>query len=314
MITLILPLTSKQKSLREIIDKLKALQPFNINLLVLCEKKHKIVEEFEDFKKFTDKKFEAEQVGISLEKNSKTKVSKKKNQEKINISLNIFPNGTKEESMINTSIKDLPECGFVLIRNDVKDININLIEKILLECQSGADIIMAKKPRKKNFITNFFSKIFQKLCSFIFHFSFYSGDIGVQYFNNLALSIMKETNALMLTKINKWLAINIKYIDFNVETTYIKEKSYGNNKLMLGIFIFSFMLSIGLIVFFSFNSNISFIFYFLVAFLLLIFAILIMLTAFRIYLINKLGDIRAENVSIILRREIWITLKNLQKI
>jgi len=125
---------------------------------------------------------------------------------------------------------------------------------------------------------------------------------------------MKETNPLMLTKINKWLAMNLKYIDFDIETTYIKEKLYGNNKLMLGIFIFSFMLSIGLIVFFSYNNNISFIFYFLVAFLLLIFAILIKLTAFRIYLINKLGDIRAENVSIILRREIWITLKNLQKI
>lgn len=313
MTTLIFPMTTKQTALKEIIEKFKALKPFNFNLLILCDKKHKIVSEFEDLKENVDKKFEETQVEMVAE-NFKSQTNKKKKQEKINISLNIFPNGTKEESMINWAIKELPKCDLLLIRNDVKDFNINLIERLLSEGEAGMDIVMAKKPKKTNKIVQFFSDLAKKICSQIFHFNFYSGDIGVQFFSSFVHSVMKETNPLLLSKLNKWIAIKIKYIDFEIETTQIKQKSYGKNKLMLGVFSVGFILTIAFIFFLSSLSNISFVFYFLVAFFSLVFAILTMVTAFRIYFTYKFGDIHAEIARVVLRREIWITLKNLQKI
>lgn len=320
MTTIIIPLTTKEIELKEILEKMKSLKSFKLNFLILCEKKHKIVSEFEKFKQKVDEQLK-EVVKETSKKATKenTETSKKSNKnlknhkEKANINLYTFPNGTKEDSMISFGINSLTEGDFILLRNDVEEINVNLIEKILFESQLGGDIIMAKKPRKKNFLNRFFSNVFEKLYFLIFNFIFYAGDIGVQYFSNLTLSIMKETNSVMLTKLNKWLAVDIKYLDFEINQTVIKQKNYGKSKLLLLIYALCFVVLIVLSFILSDIFNPSFIFWLFVAFLIIVFAILIMVTVFRIRLIYRIGDIRASSVHPILRSELWIDMKNLQE-
>lgn len=311
MTTIIIPLTTKEIELKEILEKIKSLRSFNLNILILCEKKHKIALEFENFKR----KINEQSKEAAKEKTETAKKTNKnlKKQENTNINLYTFPNGTKEDSMISFGINSLTEGDFILLRNDVKEINSDLLEKILYERQLGGDIIMAKKPRKKNFLSNFFSNIFKKLYFLIFNFNFYLGDIGVQYFSNLALSVMKETNSIMLTKLNKWLAVNIKYLDFEINPTYITQKDYGKSKLLLLIYAVCIAVLTTLTFVLSDIFNHSFIFWLFVAFLFVIFAILIMVTIFRIRLIYKIGDIRAEIVYPILRSELWIDMKSLQE-
>lgn len=308
MTTLILSLTQKQIGLKEILDKIRDLKPFSLNLLILCEKKHKIVTEFETFKQTLEQKSEAEETNAV---NKKVKKVIKKNKE--NINLCAFPNGTKEESMINFGIKELPEGNFILLRNDVKEIDTILLKKMLAESQSGGDIIMVKRQKKKNIFKEFFSKIFGKIYSLIFNFNFYSGDIGVQYFSNFVRSVMKETNPTMLTKLNKWLAVNIKYLDFDAEPTLIKQKNYGKSKLTLGIIILSAAFLVGLTAVLDSILNLPFMIWLLIAFLFMILAILIVVTVFRIRLIHKIGDIRAETAYPTVRSELWIDMKNLPK-
>ncbi|MDD2445562.1 MAG: hypothetical protein PHX09_01985 [Clostridia bacterium] len=297
MITLILPLTTKQVCLTEIVKQIKNISDFNISLLILCEKKHSITVEFEKYNK-----------------------SKSKN---LNIGLNIFPNGTSEDSMINICLKELPNSNFILVRNDVKDFNTALIKEILLKSNAsksgkstgkdnndritgersrGGDVVMAKPLKKPNPIKNFFSRIAKKMCGLLFHFSFYDGDIGVQYFSDFTHSIMKTTNPLILTKLNKWLAINIEYVEFDVENTRIKNKDYSNNKLLMFLYAVSLFLVIGVAIFLVPIISSSFLIWLVVAFLCLILTTLILATTFRIYLIYKLGNIHSKNAYIINRR------------
>jgi hypothetical protein len=285
MVSLILPLTTKQINLAEIVKQIKTISGFNINLLILCEKKHSIITELENFK-----------------------------SNNLNISLNVFPNGTNEDSMINVCLKELPDSNFILIRNDVKEFNVSLIKELLQKSNarkekgnkqiggSGGQIVMAKPLKKLNPIKSFFARMAQKICRLLFNFNFYEGNIGVQYFSAFTHSIMKTTNPLILTKLNKWLAINIEYVEFDIENTRIKDKDYSNNKLLMFLYVISLFLVIGAAIFLVPIINSSFITWLVVIFILLILSTLILITAFRIYLIYKLGNIHSKNAYIINRR------------
>ncbi|MDD4408682.1 MAG: hypothetical protein PHC47_02420 [Clostridia bacterium] len=296
MITIILPLTSKKIILKDLTDELKKTFGSFFNLLILCERRNSIIDEFETLKPNATKQ--------------QKKIDKKKiidNGENpiehfdFNISLFIFPNGTKEESMINASIKEFDESDFILIRNDIQNIDSNLLTRILEERQqSQCDIIMFKNKEKKNIFSKFINKTIKATYSFFFDIHFYDGDIGVQYFSAFAHSIMKNiNNPMLLTKSNRWVEMNIKYIDFEVPRTKLTEKSYGKNKPKFVIYTLIFTILLATSIILGGIYKLPLIFWFAVFFFLLFFLSLAKISALRIYLANKIGDIRAGKVYII---------------
>jgi len=297
MITIILPLISKKIILKDLTNELKKVFCSFFNLIILCERKNSIIDEFETFKLNITK-----QQGKS-NKTNKKRIIDEENLEQLdfNMSLFVFPNGTKEESMINSSITEFYESDFILIRNDVQNIDSNFLTRILQERkQTKCDIIMAKNKEKRNFFSKFIDKTIKTTYSFLFDFHSYNGDIGVQYFSAFAHSIMKSIkNPILLTKSNRWVGMNIRYVEFEIPKTKLKEKSYGKNKPKLIIYTLIFTILLTASIFFGISYKLPLTFWFATFFFLLLFLSLAKITALRIYLTNKLGDIRAEKTYII---------------
>ncbi|MDD4816158.1 MAG: hypothetical protein PHQ62_03380 [Clostridia bacterium] len=275
MTTILFCVTTKKISISEIKKQIKDILKNDIGLFFACEKTNAIVKEFETLK--PDKH--------------------------LTIQLSTFPAGTSEESMIENTLKNIPNSNFVLVRNDA-DFSVELIEKLIAESKHGFDIVMAKKTKKENFLSKFFSNISKKLCDLFFNFTFYEGDIGIQFFSEQAHSIMKSTNTTLLTKINRWIALNIKYIEFDFEKTNIKAKNYKNNITKTTIYFGLFVLTlVGAIILGSF-ININFIGGLLLFFVYIAFIALGLRSLMDVYTIKKIGNISCENINEIERKKL----------
>ena len=147
MTTIIIPLTTKEIELKEILEKIKSLRSFNLNILILCEKKHKIALEFENFKR----KINEQSKEAAKEKTETAKKTNKnlKKQENTNINLYTFPNGTKEDSMISFGINSLTEGDFILLRNDVKEITTTCWKKFCMNASWAVILLWQKSQGKK---------------------------------------------------------------------------------------------------------------------------------------------------------------------
>ena len=144
MTTILFCVKTKKISINNIKKQLKSIIHKDIVLHFLTEKNNEIVDE------------------INQLKPDKT----------LPVQLSIYPVGTSEESMIENGVKNLPNTKFVLVRDNA-NFSADLIEKLITESLLGFDIVMAKKPRKENFFSEFFSKLSKKLCNLFFNFTFY---------------------------------------------------------------------------------------------------------------------------------------------
>lgn len=275
MTTILFCVKTKKISINNIKKQLKSIIHKDIVLHFLTEKNNEIVDE------------------INQLKPDKT----------LPVQLSIYPVGTSEESMIENGVKNLPNTKFVLVRDNA-NFSADLIEKLITESLLGFDIVMAKKLKKENFFSEFFSKLSKKLCNLFFNFTFYEGDIGTQFFSEQAHSIMKTTNVAMLTKLNRWIALNINYIEFDFEKTIIKNKKFENNIIKASVYLGLFVLTLAGAIVFNAYIAISFIGWLVLVFACIAFLALGLRSLMDIYVVSKIGNIYCENVSVIERKEI----------
>ena len=147
------------------------------------------------------------------------------------ITCHLFPNGTLEESMIESAFMRI-SGPTLLIRDNFEIPELFLIKKFLGSHQNGAEIVCIRKRKKKNKfwqkVKDFFHNTMEKLVGF----NFYRGDVGMQLFGESAMQTMQATNVGTLSKINRWLAFEIAYIDEDYEQKKYKpkelKKTYAN--------------------------------------------------------------------------------------
>lgn len=276
MITIFLPITTRKTTLAEIVKNLKNLLYKDIKLHLACEKNSHIVSEFE----------------------------KIKTNDKLKISLDIFSVGTQEESMINYVIKSIEDTNFILVRNNTKNFTTENLNKIITESLLGYDVIMLEKEKKNGKIKSFFINIANKLCKSFFNFTYYNGDIGVQYFNSVAHAILKTTNATLLTKLNRWLALNIHYVPASATTTEIT--SAPPKKSIIGASVFSalFILTIVFGILLPLWSTISLIIIMLIISALIIEIAIGMYYFIEIYNYKKVGVLSCDKIDSIERWDV----------
>ena len=132
-------------------------------------------------------------------------------QLKSNVHCYVFDDNTSENYMINEGIKKSNGESLVLCR-DYFDYAPILSDFLLDMGNEGAQVCMFKKNKKQNKIIDLVLKFFRKFTKNIFGFEMYQGDIGLIYFGNVALSVLKETkNCSILTKVNRWKGFDISY-------------------------------------------------------------------------------------------------------
>ena len=175
---LVIPLCARNMPAKEIINLQKTFQN-QLQIVILCEKNHHILQEI---------------------------------PKKSGILVDTYPVGTKEEEMISATIKTLPPQGLILVRGNCKYFNVQSIKLLLEKAQSSADIALFRA-KKMGKIKGWFLKIYKKLSKFFFNFTFFEGNISLMYFSARAHLILTETNVSVLTKINRWVQMNVEYIE-----------------------------------------------------------------------------------------------------
>lgn len=269
MTTVLFSITTKEVHIASLLNELeKSLYYEKLSIIIACEKSNILVQEFE-------------------------KIKPK------NIKLFTYPKGTNEESMIENTLSNLEKTKFVLIRNNCDYFTLEKLDDLIQQSLMGSEIVMFKSNKKQNFLKRFFTKIMQKLCDVFFCFKFYDGDIGMQLFSEQAHSLMKYTDVTILTKINRWVALNIFYIPANFKQTVIKGTDLEHNSVKAiiysSIFIFAFVGTIVL----SFFVKIHFL-----VWLLLIcgFVALIAMSLYatlNVYAIKHLGNLKSKKTEYI---------------
>lgn len=264
MINLIFSVTHNQINLKNTLDILKeSLYAKQTNIIFACEKSNPLVDEI--------------------------KKSKRK------LTLFTFPTGTTEECMIQNVLSELETSAFVLVRADCKFFSVQNYDKLIAESYLGADIAMFKNNKKQNFFSRIISKFARKLCDLFFNFNFYQGDIGMQYFGETAHSIMKNTNATMLSKLNRWVALDIRYLPQAIEKTVIKVKNLEHNSIKAIVYSALFILVLAGAIVLSNFVKISTIVWLLVAFAGIAFTCMALYSVLNYYALNKLGNLYAKN-------------------
>lgn len=115
-----------------------------------------------------------------------------------------------ENEMISQAIKHCNGNSLMLCRDYFKYSTV--MSDFLLEmADKGAQVVMFKHEKKVGKIAEFNRKILNKLISSIFNFKMYEGDIGLIYFGDIAFSVMKQTNAVLFTKVNRFVGFDISY-------------------------------------------------------------------------------------------------------
>lgn len=115
-----------------------------------------------------------------------------------------------ENEMISQAIKHCDGNSLMLCRDYFKYSTV--MSDFLLEMAGkGAQVVMFKHEKKASKVSEFNKKILNKLIASIFNFKMYEGDIGLIYFGDIAFSVMKQTNAVLFTKVNKFVGFDISY-------------------------------------------------------------------------------------------------------
>lgn len=277
MVSVVFSVTSKKFEPQKVLDDLKNSSYYkNICVVFACEKSNDLAKNFAE-----------------LKKNKGTKVS-----------LFTFPNGTKEESMLENVIKNLETSNIIIVRNDCEFYSVFALDELIGKSFSGGEIVMFKSDKKINWFKRMIKKIQQKLCNLFFNFNFYAGDIGMQYFSEQAHSLLKITSPTILTKLNRWVALNVCYIEKNIPKTVIKNKSFDKNNIKSILYICLFVLTLVGAIVLNMFIRINIVFWLLIGFAIVVFFAMTLYTLLNSYTIYTLGNLYVEKVDFVERKDL----------
>lgn len=285
MTTVLLPITTRKNTLSDIVKIIKNSIHKDIKLHIACEKNNKIISEFE----------------------------KIKTNDKLKISLDIFSVGTSEESMINSVLRSIPDTNFLLVRNNTENFTTKNIDNVLTDSLLGYDIVMLQKDKKSGKFNQFLINTAKKLCKTFFNFTYYDGDIGIQFFNAQAHAILKTTNTTLLTKLNRWLALNIHYVLSDIKTTQITSSPPKKSIFWSVFYSAFFVLTIIGAIILPLWATITLIIAMIIISAFVVEVALGLYYFIDIYNYKKVGILSCEKIDAIERRETWQVLKNWQK-
>lgn len=151
---------------------------------------------------------------------------------KDNIQIFEYEQSASENFMINKTIKHVKGDCLVLCRDYF--VYATILSDFLIDMgKQGAQIAMFQKQKKSNKITKFFAKLSHKITKALFGFDFYDGDVGLVYFGNIALSVLKNLpNCSLLTKVNRWKGFEICYATTDSLDKPVMEKREAKKALV----------------------------------------------------------------------------------
>lgn len=200
-----------------------------------------------------------------------------------------------ENAMVGEAMQEVSGKDMVLCR-DYFAYKTIFSDYMVAMGRQGAQVVVYRKVKKASKLKSFFSKLYEKVVKYIFGFKPYGGDIGLVYFNNIALSVLKELpNNTVLTKVNKWAGFEISYIDIEDKELTPAKLEKKELKPTLQKIIFYSVISVVLIagfVLLAVFSKLSFVIGILIIFVLLLFQFFLFYNCLKYTVVNKYGDLR----------------------
>lgn len=211
------------------------------------------------------------------------------------VSVLVVEDDKTENDMIAEAIKNVQGYEMVLCRDyfDYKTIFSDYMIEMSLE---GAQVVAYKKNKKTSKLKNFFTKIYNKVIKKIFGFKLYEAEIGLIYFNNIALSVLKELpNSATFTKVNKWVGFEVSYIE--IESELISQAKLDKSELKsvkIGLIACSALIALfftGFVLLAVFNK-LSFIVGLLFIFVLIITFFVLLYNILKFTFVNRYGNLK----------------------
>ena len=203
----------------------------------------------------------------------------------------VFENKTQNQ-MIEKALEVVDGDSLLLCRDEF--LYTDVMASFLIGMgELGAQVVMFRKNKKTNKVKKFFAGLKNKFIKTFFNFDLYEGDTGMMFFNNIALSVLKETKGVLLTKVNRFVGFEISYaeIDDLEQNDYEKheKKALVKKISIVSSILACLIVAFGLLVGFKL---IGFIIstLFVVSFIGLGFWILYL--SLKLSIINKVGDLK----------------------
>lgn len=239
---------------------------------------------------------------ILAEKNNRIIEEQENMQTKINVFVDVFSIGTTEDSMIDAAIKSTDENPCIIVRDYCENFSSKYLDKLIDASFENHDIIMLKNNQPKGKIKTFCENVARKFCRFLFNYSYYDGDISFVYYSPLAVNILRTTNTALLTKLNRWVAIDIFYLEMNIQEAKTNNKAplnlLGKTVMYFALFVVFFSTLIILPILVKLHLLVTILFIFLTAAML----ILALYCYLKLYNYKKIGVVHCEKVEAIDRR------------
>lgn len=236
--------------------------------------------------------------GSALAKSQNQRVGK-------NISVLVFATHISEDEMVSSCIKALQNVSpVVLIRGNCNFHSAENIGLLVEKVQNGADIAMFKESKKGGKFRLWLGKTYKKLCEMFFGFRFFEGNVSMIAFSLLAHKVLKETPVTKMTKINRWVGVDVQYIE---KQTLPKNSPKKTPKsLLINTFVWAGALTafLFLIIFFGISGTLS-----IVSFWLLFGGILLAgaFLAYRLLMLvsfKQIGSIKSKSYVDFERRDL----------
>lgn len=245
-----------------------------------------------------------EQITLNLACRTNPEIMKKCTEIKksFQVIVNMFPINATENGMIDTCFRNEDFESVILVRENSLDLSSEIFN-MLIENGTKNNIVMFKRLRKENKLKKFLSTSAKKLCKKFFGFTFFEGDISIQYFGQNVVEILREVNAFLPTKINKWIGIEIKYID---TPKVVSLENKLPKKIILPTII-NILVIIGTIIFAIFLpklTTITVLIFMLMTLLILSELTILAYNLLKIYCHKKIGSITKQKTNIFQRREL----------
>ena len=130
-----------------------------------------------------------------------------------NVCVDVFAANTTEDEMIFSAVKNLNGQNFAVVRSACGFFTAENLDK-LIEVGQSADIAFFKSNNQAK-TKIFFAEKIKTLCKKIFNIKFFDGNINFMFFSTRASTVLMETNVTAMTKINRWVCVEIKPIIAN---------------------------------------------------------------------------------------------------
>lgn len=160
-------------------------------------------------------------VGVTAEGKEYFKRSK-------NTKVYVFANGSAKEEIINSLSSEIGNGKIVILRK--------LITKVELEkfLSSKTDLTVCES-KKRNKISNFFYKIWEKMVKILFDFKFFDGDISVVAIGERLSPVAKHiSNLSHATRVNRWKGVTTSSIETSSPPAKKEYSHVGASFMLIG--------------------------------------------------------------------------------